>query len=100
MVELFTWTLADPACAIPPLKQLHDEIHDFFFRDKLDSGGSIFKTDLDDYLKSTGASFRCMKVIKEDNDAVYIYRIGAPNRNYDSVNNYLLTNKDVQSFDF
>ena len=86
---------------LEPVQRFINNLHKVKdYRIKTNGDGSIFKTDLDDYLKSTGASFRCMKVIKEDNDAVYIYRIGAPNRNYDSVNNYLLTNKDVQSFDF
>lgn len=86
---------------LEPVQRFINNLHKVKdYRIKTNGDGSIFKTDLDDYLKSTGASFRCMKVIKEDNDAVYIYRIGAPNRNYDSVNSYLLTNKDVQSFDF
>jgi hypothetical protein len=41
-----------------------------------------------------------MKTVKEDNNAVYTYRIGAPHRNYDAVNNFLLMHRDVQSFDF
>jgi len=41
-----------------------------------------------------------MKLVKEENDAVYSYRISAPHRNYDAVNNFLLTHKDVRSFEF
>ena len=40
-----------------------------------------------------------MKALKENNDAVYLYRIGSPDRNYDLVNQFLLKHKDVKSFD-
>jgi putative Mg2+ transporter-C (MgtC) family protein len=86
---------------LEPVQRFINNLHKVKdYRIKTNGDGNVFKTGLDDYLKSTGASFRCMKVVKEDNDAVYTYRIGAPNRNYDSVNNYLLVSKDVQSFDF
>jgi putative Mg2+ transporter-C (MgtC) family protein len=86
---------------LEPVQRFINNLHKVKdYRIKTNGGNHTFKTGLDDFLKSTGASFRCMKVVKEDNDAVYTYRIGAPNRNYDSVNNYLLANKEVQSFDF
>ncbi len=40
-----------------------------------------------------------MKLSKEDNDAVYVYRISSPDRNYDAVNNFLLKHKEVRSFE-
>ncbi|MFN8246790.1 MAG: hypothetical protein U0T56_10455 [Ferruginibacter sp.] len=40
-----------------------------------------------------------MKFIKDNNDAVYLYRISSPDRNYDLVNQYLLNHPDVRSFD-
>jgi putative Mg2+ transporter-C (MgtC) family protein len=86
---------------LEPVQRFINNLHKVKdYRIKTNGEGGGFKTALDEYLKSTGASFRCMKMIKEDNDAVYTYRIGAPNRNYDAVNNYLLTNKEVQGFDF
>ena len=47
----------------------------------------------------TDITFRCMKIVKENNDAVYLYRISSPKRNYDAVNNFLLMHTEVQSFD-
>jgi putative Mg2+ transporter-C (MgtC) family protein len=86
---------------LEPVQRFINNLHKVKdYRIKTNGEGNIFKTELDAFLKSTGANFRCMKVIKEDNDAVYTYRIGSPNRNYDAVNNFLLMSKDVQSFDF
>jgi hypothetical protein len=40
-----------------------------------------------------------MKMNKEHNDAVYLYRIGAPKHDYDIVNDFLLKHQSVNSFD-
>ena len=86
---------------LEPVQRFINNLHKVKdYRIKTNGHGNVFKKNLDDFLKSTGANFRCMKVVKEDNDAVYTYRIGSPNRNYDAVNNYLLMNTEVQSFDF
>jgi putative Mg2+ transporter-C (MgtC) family protein len=61
--------------------------------------GKDFKTELETFFKLNDMTFRCMKVVKEDNDAVYLYRIGSPDRNYDAVNQFLLTHIDVKSFE-
>jgi putative Mg2+ transporter-C (MgtC) family protein len=58
-----------------------------------------FVTDFEEFLKYHSHSFRCMKFAKENNDAIYIYRIGSPKRNYDLVSQYLLNNKGVKSFE-
>lgn len=86
---------------LEPVQRFINNLHKVKdYRIKTNGHGNVFKRNLEDFLKSTGANFRCMKVVKEDNDAVYTYRIGSPNRNYDAVNNYLLMNTEVQSFDF
>ena len=61
--------------------------------------GRNFRSELEDFFKSHGLTFRCMKFIKDNNDAVYIYRISSPDRNYDLVNQFLLIHKEVKSFD-
>ena len=61
--------------------------------------GNNFRTELEDFFKSHDLTFRCMKSIKDNNDAVYIYRISSPDRNYDLVNQFLLSHKEVKSFD-
>ncbi|HRF27505.1 MAG TPA: hypothetical protein PKW54_09205, partial [Ferruginibacter sp.] len=61
--------------------------------------GGNFRNELEDFFKSHDLTFRCMKFIKDDNDAVYLYRISSPDRNYDLVNQFLLQHQDVKSFD-
>jgi uncharacterized membrane protein YhiD involved in acid resistance len=62
--------------------------------------GNDFKLELENFLRLNDVTFRCMKLIKDENDAVYSYRISSPDRNYDAVNDFLLTHKDVRSFEF
>jgi len=61
--------------------------------------GNNFKSELEDFFNSRELAFRCMKMVKENNDAVYMYRISSPDRNYDLVNQFLLAHKEVKSFD-
>lgn len=61
--------------------------------------GKDFRKELEIFLSSTGITFRCMKLVKDNNDAVYLYRISSPDRNYDAVNNFLLNHADVHSFE-
>ncbi|MGG9970719.1 MgtC/SapB family protein [Ferruginibacter sp. SUN002] len=58
-----------------------------------------FKYQIEQFFIEHDMTFRCMKVIKEDSDAIYIYRIGSPDRNYDAINQFLLNHVDVRSFD-
>ena len=58
-----------------------------------------FKTELEQFFLEHDMTFRCMKVVKENCDAVYIYRIGSPDRNYDAINQFLLNHVEVKSFD-
>ncbi len=61
--------------------------------------GKNFRFELEEFFRSHRLTFRCMKFIKDNNDAVYIYRISSPDRNYDLVNQFLLSHKEVKSFD-
>ena len=61
--------------------------------------GKNFRNDLEEFFKSHDLSFRCMKFVKDNNDAVYLYRISSPDRNYDLVNQFLLNHSEVKSFD-
>ncbi|MEP7163235.1 MAG: MgtC/SapB family protein [Ferruginibacter sp.] len=61
--------------------------------------GNNFRIELEDFFRSRELTFRCMKFVKDNNDAVYLYRISSPDRNYDLVNQFLLCHKDVKSFD-
>lgn len=61
--------------------------------------GENFRNELEAYFKTHQLTFRCMKFVKDNNDAVYLYRISSPDRNYDLVNQFLLTHKQVKSFE-
>ena len=61
--------------------------------------GENFRNELEAYFKTHELTFRCMKFVKDNNDAVYLYRISSPDRNYDLVNQFLLTHKQVKSFE-
>lgn len=61
--------------------------------------GNHFKPELESFFNEHGLTFRCMKMYKENNDAIYLYRISSPDRNYDLVNQFLLAHQEVKSFD-
>jgi hypothetical protein len=39
-----------------------------------------------------------MKMVKENMEPVFIYRISSPDRNYDLVNQFLLQHPEVKAF--
>lgn len=69
------------------------------YRIKTISTGNNFKEELEKFFAENDMDFRCMKTVKENSDAVYIYRIGSPDRSYDAVNDFLLQHKEVKSFE-
>ena len=85
---------------LEPVQRFINNLHKVKdYRIKTVQLGEQFKKDLENFLTLSNITFRCMKVMKENSDAVYLYRISSPNRNYDAVNNFLLTHNEVQSFD-
>jgi hypothetical protein len=40
-----------------------------------------------------------VKAAKENFEVLYLYRISAPDRNYDKVEDFLIMHNDVKSFD-
>jgi putative Mg2+ transporter-C (MgtC) family protein len=69
------------------------------YRIKTAGLGNNFKEEFEAFFLSNDMTFRCMKTVKEDNDAIYLYRISSPDRNYDAVNNFLLRHTEVKSFE-
>ena len=61
--------------------------------------GNNFKEELEFFFTAHDMDFKCMKTVKEDADAVYIYRISSPDRDYDVINHFLLNHKEVRSFE-
>jgi putative Mg2+ transporter-C (MgtC) family protein len=58
-----------------------------------------FKTELEKFFVEHGMTYRCMKTIKQDMEAIYVYRIGSPDRTYDAVNDFLLMHSSVKTFE-
>ncbi len=69
------------------------------YRIKSDSTSSTFKIELETFFEKNDMTYRCMKTLKENKDAVYMYRISSPDRNYEIINNFLLNHTDVISFE-
>ncbi|NOT92370.1 MgtC/SapB family protein [Ferruginibacter sp.] len=69
------------------------------YRIKAAGLGKNFKEEFELFFSSNDMTFRCMKTVKEDNDAIYLYRISSPDRNYDAVNHFLLNHTEVKSFE-
>jgi len=61
--------------------------------------GENFRSEMENFFRQHKLVFRLMKASKDNSDAVYIYRISAPDRNYDKVEEFLLQHKDVRSFE-
>ena len=58
-----------------------------------------FKIELEKFFEEHEMTYRCMKTEKKDMEAIYIYRIGSPDRTYDQVNDFLLEHNAVKSFE-
>ncbi len=61
--------------------------------------GPAFKNELETFFKNSKVDFRCVKAAKENFEVLYLYRISAPDRNYDKVEDFLIRHQDVKSFD-
>lgn len=85
---------------LEPVQNIINKFHKVKdYRVKTHQLGIVFKDDLERFFTSRNITFRCMKITKEDNDAVYLYRISTPDRKYDAVNEYLLTHVEVKGFE-
>jgi putative Mg2+ transporter-C (MgtC) family protein len=85
---------------LEPVQQFINKVHKVKdYKIRANDTELIFKEEMEAYFKQKGIIFRCMKMIKENNEAVYIYRIGAPKFDYDIVNRFLLQHHNVISFD-
>ncbi len=69
------------------------------YRIRTTNSDSNFNSELEEFFRTHDLSFKRMKITKEDNDAIYVYRISSPNRNYDLVSQFLLDHKNVKSFE-
>ncbi len=69
------------------------------YKVKVLPSGVNFKNELENFFKLHDITFNCIKTAKENMDAVYVYRIGSKDRNYDIVNEFLLKHAEVKSFE-
>jgi putative Mg2+ transporter-C (MgtC) family protein len=85
---------------LEPVQRFINRLHKVKdYKIKTDDTGDALKNEMESFFKMHDISYRCMKMVKENNEAVYLYRIGAPKHDYDIVNDFLLKHKGVKSFD-
>ncbi len=85
---------------LEPVQRVINRLHRVKdYKIKTIESGLNFKKELEVFFRQHDLSFTCMKIFKEEMDAIYIYRISSPDRNYDEINHFLLTHKEVKSFE-
>lgn len=85
---------------LEPVQRFINRLHKVKdYKIRTDDTSDEFKKEMEQFFASHDINFRCMKMNKENNDAIYLYRIGAPKHDYDIVNEFLLKHKGVKSFD-
>lgn len=85
---------------LEPVQRFINRLHKVKdYKIKVIDTGIVFKNELENFFDTNEMTFRCMKILKENMDAVYIYRISSPDRDYDKINNFLLTHKQVKGFE-
>lgn len=57
-----------------------------------------FRKEFEQFLETNNMNFRMMKLTKDDNKALFIYRISAADRNYGSVDHFLLSHPLVITY--
>ena|SRR6218665_2731982 len=68
------------------------------YRIKSSDTSLAFKSEFEKFLTNNNLNFRCMKMTKDDNRAMYIYRISAADRNYGSVDHFLIGHQQVVTY--
>lgn len=85
---------------LEPVQRFINRLHKVKdYKIKTDDTTDALKKEMEAFFVQHEISFRCMKMNKENNEAIYLYRIGAPKHDYDIVNEFLLQHKSVISFD-
>jgi putative Mg2+ transporter-C (MgtC) family protein len=85
---------------LEPVQKFINQFHKVKdYRIRTNKLGGNFKKEMESFLQTKQITFKSMKVVKDDNDAVYVYRISSPDRKYDSVNDFLLSHTEVKGFD-
>jgi len=85
---------------LEPVQQFINTFHRVKdYRIRLIQGSTTFVNDLEEFFHANGLGFRCMKILKQDMEPIYVYRINSPNRDYELINHFLLAHKEVKSFE-
>jgi putative Mg2+ transporter-C (MgtC) family protein len=85
---------------LEPVQRLIERFHKVKdYRIRSANIGPAFKIELETFFKNSKVDFRCVKAAKDNFEAVYLYRISAPDRNYDKVEEFLIRHSEVKSFE-
>jgi putative Mg2+ transporter-C (MgtC) family protein len=85
---------------LEPVQRYIDKFHrgkDYHI--KLIQGSTLFTKDLEEFFRTNGLKYRCMKTSKQNMEPIYHYRINSPDRNYERINHFLLAHSEVKSFE-
>lgn len=86
---------------LEPVQRFINKLHRIKdYRIIIDKVSDNFTKELHLFFITNKITYSQVKATKEDGNAVYVYRIGSPNRNYDTINNFLLNHPEVKSFEF
>jgi putative Mg2+ transporter-C (MgtC) family protein len=85
---------------LEPLQRYINKFHRVKdYRIRTVSSGIHIQQDIETFFSSNEIDFKCMKAVKDNNEAVFLYRISAPNKNYDMVDQFLIHNESIKGFE-
>ena len=69
------------------------------YRIQVEEVNNDFRTTFEKFLTSNGISFQDKKTAKANHEVIYLYRIKSKDSKYDIVDEFLVSNKDVKTFE-
>lgn len=61
--------------------------------------GIHVQQEIETFFSKNDIKFECVKALKDNNEAVFLYRISAPNKNYDMVDQFLINNAGIKGYE-
>ena len=85
---------------LEPVQRYFERFHKVKdYRIRSSNVSPAFRTELENFFEKNKFGFRCMKAFKDRNEAVYLYRVSASDRNYTLVDEYLINHHAISGFE-
>ena len=85
---------------LEPIQQLFNKYYKVKdYRIRVESNYYDFKKDMEEFLKNYKIRHDCLRIEKVNYELIYVYRIKARDRKYDEVDNFLIRNDKVKTFE-